>query len=357
MSESQGRQLLRAYHPLSGLSDSDLRGLWRYTERLSFCRGQTLFDITDGEKRHFYLLHGEVGLHYQPGQGADDAVWRAGADEAAWPLPAQRPYPYCARALTDCTLLCIDAERVDTVLAWSQAAQYLWLELLEQRDLDESWLEALLHSNLFHRVPPINIRQVIDHFVPERVEAGQYVVRQGEAGDCCYLLKHGTAEVVLAAGQGDARIVAQLEAGSCFGEEALINDAPRNASVRMLTAGELMCLDKQAFFPLLRQPQAIKIGLAEACQNVAQGSAWLDVRTSIEFDRGHCYRALSMPLNLLRLKMPLLDRQQRYIVYCNSGRRSAAAAHLLSEAGFKVKVLRGGLERLRHADQSLLQVG
>jgi hypothetical protein len=53
-----------------------------------------------------------------------------------------------------------------------------------------------------------------------------------------------------------------------------------------------------------------------------------------------------MPLNILKLKSRLLEPTTRYITYCNSGRRSSAAAFLLGEEGFDVTVLRGGFESL-----------
>ncbi|HEY1181142.1 MAG TPA: rhodanese-like domain-containing protein [Rhodocyclaceae bacterium] len=41
-----------------------------------------------------------------------------------------------------------------------------------------------------------------------------------------------------------------------------------------------------------------------------------------------------------------MDKRREYIVYCQTGRRSAAAAFLLSQRGFKVALLDGGLRAL-----------
>ena len=45
----------------------------------------------------------------------------------------------------------------------------------------------------------------------------------------------------------------------------------------------------------------------------------------------------------------VLDRSREYIAYCQSGRRSAAAAFLLSQRGFKVWLLDGGLKATQKA--------
>jgi rhodanese-related sulfurtransferase len=48
-------------------------------------------------------------------------------------------------------------------------------------------------------------------------------------------------------------------------------------------------------------------------------------------------------LYLVRLKLSTLDRSKPYVVYCDTGRRSSAAAYILVERGFDAYVLTGGL--------------
>ncbi|HRP87891.1 MAG TPA: rhodanese-like domain-containing protein, partial [Gammaproteobacteria bacterium] len=45
----------------------------------------------------------------------------------------------------------------------------------------------------------------------------------------------------------------------------------------------------------------------------------------------------------IRLKLKSLDKSTRYVVCCDTGRRSSAAAYILSERGFDAHVLKGGL--------------
>ena len=54
--------------------------------------------------------------------------------------------------------------------------------------------------------------------------------------------------------------------------------------------------------------------------------------------------AINVPLAEVRNMFPVLDRSREYVVYCQSGRRSAAAAFLFAQRGFKVWVLDGGLK-------------
>ncbi|HUI62696.1 MAG TPA: rhodanese-like domain-containing protein, partial [Steroidobacteraceae bacterium] len=53
--------------------------------------------------------------------------------------------------------------------------------------------------------------------------------------------------------------------------------------------------------------------------------------------------AINIPLYFIRLKLSALDRNIPYVVYCDTGRRSSAAAFILVERGFDAYVLTGGL--------------
>ena len=141
-------------------------------------------------------------------------------------------------------------------------------------------------------------------------------------------------------------LVAELGVGRCFGEDALVNDAPRNATVAMRENGVLMKLDKQDFFLLLKSPPVHSLTLAEVDREIMNGAELIDVRTESEYELAHAGAALNMPLTILKLKSRLLDRNIHYIAYCNSGRRSSAAAYLLAEEGYNVTVLRNGFEAL-----------
>jgi len=58
-----------------------------------------------------------------------------------------------------------------------------------------------------------------------------------------------------------------------------------------------------------------------------------------------------VPLAEIRNAIQVLDRNKEFVVYCQSGRRSAAAAFLLAHRGFKVALLEGGLWASRGPSQ------
>ena len=80
--------------------------------------------------------------------------------------------------------------------------------------------------------------------------AGTFVFREGDAGSDMYIIESGTLEVLRSA-RGSAP-VATLGAGDFFGEMAILEDQPRFAAVRALTAARLLRVDRAAFAGFLR---------------------------------------------------------------------------------------------------------
>ena len=138
--------------------------------------------------------------------------------------------------------------------------------------------------------------------------------------------------------------LAELGPGDTFGEEALISEAKRNATVAMITDGSLMRLNKADFNTLLNEPMLHWVGYEDAVGLVESSSAkWLDVRLPSEFDSWHLPGAINVPLYFLRLKLKQLDPKTPYVVVCDTGRRSSAGAFILNERGYNAMVLQGGL--------------
>lgn len=75
-------------------------------------------------------------------------------------------------------------------------------------------------------------------------------------------------------------------------------------------------------------------------------SVILDVRRPAEFSEGHLAGAINLDWldeeNFMK-GLESLDKSRTYYIYCRSGRRSAAAAEKMKEAGFRVIDMKGGI--------------
>jgi CRP-like cAMP-binding protein/rhodanese-related sulfurtransferase len=349
--QSINKKLLQTFVPVNSLTSNHLDQLLAKQDVALVPKGEKLFTIGDEDNTTIYLLSGEVELVDSMGRRT---VISSGGIESWHPVEHFQPRRSTATALSDASIVKFDSYRLDTILSWDQSAGYMILDIASNRQLDQDadWMIKLLKSNLFYSVPPANIQQIFRRLKPVPLAAGDAVIRQGDGADCCYFIKKGVCEVsVLAPGAEQPVTVAMLEAGQVFGEEALLSETTRNATITMATEGILMRLDKQDFNELLKEPVISAIGFSACQEIVAGGGVWLDVRTPDEFEGEHLRGAQNMPLNVLRLKSRLLDAKKHYIVYCDTGRRSTAATFLLKNAGFRIDLLEGGLQSLTPAQR------
>jgi len=173
---------------------------------------------------------------------------------------------------------------------------------------------------------------------------GDVVIKQGTEGVYFYVVVAGKCVVTRETPLNKEGIkLAELGPGDSFGEEALIAEAKRNATVTMTTDGTLMRLGKADFQTLLNEPLLQWVDHERAKEIVARGGKWLDVRLPSEFQNFRIDDAVNIPLYFIRLKLNALDKNIQYVVCCDTGRRSSAAAYILSERGFEAYVLKGGL--------------
>ena len=341
MSEPLNPEQLRSFTPLNVLSEQQWRALRAQLVPQPLLAGQLLFRQGDQARTTYYLLSGELLL--RDAEGRDECL-QAGSQASCHPLSPSLPRQHEARALTDVSVLALDSANLDGLLTRRLAYQDLLLDLGDGGE-DVEWLERLLETPLFAKVPPANVRAMLERLRPIDLPAGSRVLSEGEEGDCCYFLKSGRAEVFRGS-VSDRQVLAELEIGACFGEEALLSDQPRNATVTLIEAGVVLRLDRQDFFALLKAPVVDEVSFGEAARLLSAGAQWLDVRLQAEYEQAHAQQALNMPLHLLRLKVRLLQPGRTYLCYCDSGKRSASAVFLLSQFGFRAYALRDGVDAL-----------
>ena len=75
---------------------------------------------------------------------------------------------------------------------------------------------------------------------------GEVIVRQGEVGDCMYVVQSGKVEVILEKEGKEIRL-AELGEGEVFGEMALFEKDLRSATVRPLGEVRVLSVDKKMF--------------------------------------------------------------------------------------------------------------
>jgi CRP-like cAMP-binding protein len=336
-------QLLKTFAPLDGLKRDNLAALAKKVSVRTMPAGRVLFKEGDTDKRTVWVVSGNVEM--QEGSRTV-AMIRGGTPEARNPLSTQIPRKQTARTMDEVSYLAIDSDLLDVMITWDQTGTYEVAELQTQLEGagSDDWMTTLLQTKAFHRIPPANIQAIFLRMQRVPYKAGEVVIKQGDEGDYFYAIVSGKCIVTRETPLNKEGIkLAELGIGDTFGEEALIAEAKRNATVTMLSDGVLMRLNKQDFRELMNEPLLQWVSYEQARDIVAKGGKWLDVRLPSEHQNLCIEDSLNIPLYFIRLKISTLDRNVPYVVYCDTGRRSSAAAFILVERGFDAYVLTGGL--------------
>jgi predicted acylesterase/phospholipase RssA/CRP-like cAMP-binding protein len=112
------------------------------------------------------------------------------------------------------------------------------------------YLEFIREISLFASLPESALEEIAARVQERDVPAGDWVFREGEAGEGLYVLRTGRLEVVREA--GDAEIMIRtLSPGAVLGELAVLTDAPRSASVRARRDSNLLGLSNSSFLELV----------------------------------------------------------------------------------------------------------
>ncbi|MDO9365525.1 MAG: cyclic nucleotide-binding domain-containing protein [Methylotenera sp.] len=352
------QSVLERLEPIAKLSAArkqELAGLC-YIEKVNKNIDPMRMNITKASQV-LYVLKGDLGLNFINGH---KLILRGGSPAARHPVNNDRNIK-ATIALTDIEIMRIDMDLLDIMLTWDQLSNNEGVP--KQLDAHQSsqagrtpadWMHdtsifsvSKLQTGVFSQLPAANIEAMFERMTHIAPVAGQVIIQQGAEGDYYYLIQRGTVVVTKVVDFSQpAVVIAELNEGCAFGEEALASDNKRNATVTMKTDGELLRLNKEDFVALLKAPLIKQLSWAEAIEKIKAGAVWVDVRLPSEYQFDPIQDAINLPLNEIRQWLISLDKSIPYIMYCQTGRRSSAAAFILAQAGFNVYVLTNGTRSL-----------
>ena len=333
---------IRSLSPINSLNPENIQDLIKKISATALMAGHYAFKKDDMDKCHVYVLKGEVELVENK---KVVKVIKAGTPEGLQPITHSFPRPYSVRAKENSVITKINSDMLDIMLTWDQTGSYS-VEPLEEDDDDTDWMTRILQTRAFHRIPPANIQAMFMRMESVNYKPGEKVVEQDEEGDFFYIIKEGRCLVTRATPANPSGVkLATLSVGDSFGEEALISDTKRNATVTMLSEGHLMRLNKEDFNSLLNEPLLNWVSYEEGKKLVEEeGALWFDVRLPAEHKAKHIKGSINIPLIFLRMKANSLDSSKKYVIYCDTGRRSSAASFLLNEKDIESYVLTDGVD-------------
>ncbi|RKZ71183.1 MAG: hypothetical protein DRQ48_04410 [Gammaproteobacteria bacterium] len=352
--KEQFEAIIKQLIPISDLSPSAQNDVIGVVELLEIKKKKFVFKEGDKDNYSYYVLAGELELI---GGKQVQSTIIGGSDNARYAIAQLQPRQFSAKAKTPVTVLRLDRGTLDRLMVHEGSKEADIEETgveMGVSDIDEEdsgdWMTKMLQSELFARLPMANIQQLFAYLEAVAFNAGDTVIKQGEPGDNYYIIEEGTCEVSRVPKEGEDPVkLAELSMGDSFGEEALLTDSTRNATITMLSDGVLMQLSKDHFVELIKKPSLNSISFEEAQKVIGEGGGWVDVRFAKEFEESNIETSINIPLNILRAQLDKFNTYTHYIIYCDTGGRSSAAAFLLTQFGIHVSYLQGGLVSISQA--------
>jgi CRP-like cAMP-binding protein len=209
------------------------------------------------------------------------------------------------------------------------ARWFAWLSGRAAEHRHRQALSALRAVQVFSDLPPARLLEIARAMRSEEVGSGMEVIRQGDRGDRFYLVARGSFEVLV-----DDRPVVRLGRGDFFGERALLQRAPRAATVVATEPGQVFTLERTDFDRLLA-------GDLAARQRLIAALAYRDEVAAMPL-----FRDLSpAELDLLLARLSVISAADGEIIIRQG------------EPGERFYVVRSGAVRIERGGQELARLG
>ncbi|WP_027467480.1 Crp/Fnr family transcriptional regulator [Deefgea rivuli] len=129
--------------------------------------------------------------------------------------------------------------------------------------------KLLSGSSLFCELSPSELETLAKHAHIRHFISKQIIIEQGSRGDEMYAVIHGRLKVTRSNNDGREINLAILEGGEVFGELAMLDGAPRNASVEALEDGELLVLQRSTVDQYLaHHPHVMRSLITTLCERL-----------------------------------------------------------------------------------------
>lgn len=259
-----------------GLSDDDGNAVARRLERQVMSPGDVLFREGEVGDRLYVVLCGRLCALIASEGGAVQRLGEIGPGELVGEASLLLGTPRSARVevMEPTVLGSLD------VSAWRELkVAYPALEAAVARAADwrerasearhfrpdAAWISAWLgQTELLAGAGAAALEALERELMWQTIPGGEVLVQEGEAGECMWFVVRGRLRVSTRQTDSVARGIGEICAGECVGEMALLSDAPRAATVKVVRDAELLRLPKSAFDRLVGAHPESMLRLARA---------------------------------------------------------------------------------------------
>ena len=122
-------------------------------------------------------------------------------------------------------------------------------------------LDQLKNTSLFSGLSDDALEALAKKASTRKLAKDDVLMRKGESGDSLFLIRNGWMKIVTVDSKGDELIINKCGPGETIGEMALLDRAPRSATVVALEDAEVLELKQDVFEKLLDQRPDVSLGI------------------------------------------------------------------------------------------------
>lgn len=212
----------------------------------AFTPGAVILSEQEPSRCLYFVLQGSVQLTLHDKDGHEVLVGVLGRGDCCGEGPIFSDFFRRAGAYAESSCYAIQIALPDVRALLPALPQFnAALREVYRRRMIES---TLARVPLFSRLLPLERLALAALLQPSHHPRGSAIMRQGERGEALYLVETGQLLV-----EQSGQTIASLGEGDFFGEIALLSDQPHNATVRALTATDVLALPAADFHRLLEQ--------------------------------------------------------------------------------------------------------
>jgi ATP-binding cassette subfamily B protein len=232
--------------------------------------GETIFatgDVSDG----FYVLCSGLARVLTIGETGEEVslnVLQAGDSFGEAGLLDESPRTATVRAASDVEALRLDASIFQALARLHPDVREAFGLQLRARRL----ANFLRVNSAFSRLPPSAIVPMLQALETIEVEAGGFVMREGDPPGPLFIVEDGRLRAFTGS-EEQHRDVRYLRSGDFFGELSLYLGVPRTASVQALESCRLLRLDEHAFTVLMSEHDEFRARVQEQVTLSERGQA------------------------------------------------------------------------------------
>ena len=162
-----------------------------------------------------------------------------------------------------CTVIEIPRNAALKLIASSSAAR---------KTMNDTILLRKMQTFLSPELTAEDLSEVMETYEHVRFQRGDALMVEGDAAEEVYIIQSGSCAIMREIA-GKSVVINYLPAGSLVGETALLNNAPRNATVRAAIGAEAIKISKAVFTQLIARNPKVKAIVQRMADERAEGSA------------------------------------------------------------------------------------